>query len=356
MNPWSRVARQAVTGLGVETGELVLVRDGAGRPEVLTEFLLAVEQQGATPLTELVDPHYLRRLLTSVPVVSLERWDRQRTHWVHRADRVISLQGAELDPADVPAGALAAWGGAINRLTSIDEARKLPFMVVAIPTAARAASLHLSLPELESVLLPALAVDRVALGQVIEPVRAAVAGGRTLVIDTGAGCELVLALGGRTLLDDDGVVGPENLAREAQVVINLPSGVVYTTVVETETNGCLRLPGRSGDEVTLRFARGEVVEIEGGAEAEALNAMFDRHTGDARRIGHVGIGLNPQLQRPLGWPLVDIHVHGQLLISFGENRYLGGQNASSLNTDFALPAASLSVDGRLIVIAGKVAV
>jgi leucyl aminopeptidase (aminopeptidase T) len=354
---WSSVAQRVVTGLGIEAGELVLVRDAAGRPEVLTEFLLAIEQQGATPLPECVASDYLRRMLTTVPVSSLERWDQQRMRWVQQADRIISLQGNHLDPSTVPPAALASWGGAINRLTSIDEERKLPFFVVAVPTAERATSLGLSLAELEATLLPALAVESVELREAIDPVRNAISGGRTMIINTGSGCELQLTLGERPLLDDDGVIGPEDLARNAQVVMNLPGGVVYTTVIETEATGCLRLPGTGdGGPLTLRFAEGKVVEIEGGAEAESLNARFDRHSGDARRIGHVGIGLNPLLRRPLGWPLVDIQAHGQLLISFGENRYLGGQNASSLNTDFALLEASLSVDGRVIVDAGKVTV
>jgi leucyl aminopeptidase (aminopeptidase T) len=207
---------------------------------------------------------------------------------------------------------------------------------------------------LEAALLPALAADAATLQGEIARLRAAVAGGRTLTIASGAGCELRLALGERSWHDDDAVASAEDQARDAQVVMNMPSGAVYTTVLEAETTGCLRLPGTGDEEVTLTFERGSVAEVAGAPRAEAIRAMFDRHTGDARRLGHVGIGLNPWLHRPLGWPLVDIHVHGSLLVSFGENRYLGGLNASSLNVDFALPGATLRVDGRLLVEAGTV--
>ena len=86
------------------------------------------------------------------------------------------------------------------------------------------------------------------------------------------------------------------------------------------------------------------------------SAMFDRHTGEARRISHVGVGLNPYLRRPVGWTLVDEHLHGSLFVALGENRYLGGENASSLNVDFAVPGATLLVDDRIVVDAGVVAV
>ena len=51
---------------------------------------------------------------------------------------------------------------------------------------------------------------------------------------------------------------------------------------------------------------------------------------------------------------MDEHVHGALLLALGENQYMGGQNASSLNVDYALGDATLMVDGRRIVSEGKV--
>jgi leucyl aminopeptidase (aminopeptidase T) len=334
-----------------------LVRDHAGRLEVLEEFLLAIEQRGGTPLPELTAPDYLRRLLQTVPASHLAAWDRCRLEWGRTADRVLVLEGADLDAAGVPADALAAWTTATDRLGAAEAERRLPYLLVAVPTVARAAALALPLPELEAALLPALAADPAALRSETARLRAAFAGGRRLTIVSGAECALRLALGDRTWLEDDGVASAEDQARGAQVVMNLPSGALYTTVLEAETSGRLRLTRRGDDaDATLTFELGSVVEVTGGAEAEAIRGMFDRHSGDARRVGHVGVGLNPWLRQPLGWPLVDIHVRGCLLVSFGENRYLGGQNASSLNVDFALPDATLLVDGRVVIEAGAVVV
>jgi hypothetical protein len=43
-----------------------------------------------------------------------------------------------------------------------------------------------------------------------------------------------------------------------------------------------------------------------------------------------------QLRRFFVVHLADEHIHGSLFIALGENRYMGGQNASSLNKDYAL--------------------
>lgn len=127
-------------------------------------------------------------------------------------------------------------------------------------------------------------------------------------------------------------------------------------MLEGETRGRLRLAGAADDEGrTLRFEGGRVVEVEGGAGAEELRAIFARHGGNADRISHIGIGLNPRLRRPFGWALVDEHVHGALFVAFGENRHLGGENASSLNVDFSLAGATLLVDRRVVVDQGVIA-
>ena len=73
-------------------------------------------------------------------------------------------------------------------------------------------------------------------------------------------------------------------------------------------------------------------------------------------MSHIGIGLNPYLHHPTGWTIVDEHIHGAVFIALGENRYMGGQNESSLNVDYALGGVSLEVDGRTIVSQGKVIV
>lgn len=149
------------------------------------------------------------------------------------------------------------------------------------------------------------------------------------------------------------MIDPADRAQGA-VVSNLPAGSIYTTVLEGETHGELFLPKAGpGVNVTLRFAGGRVVEIAGESGVQALETLLDSHSGEPRRVSHIGIGLNPYLQHPVGWTLVDEHVHGHLFICLGENRYMGGQNQSSLNIDFSIPGATFIVENQLIVLRGN---
>jgi leucyl aminopeptidase (aminopeptidase T) len=184
----------------------------------------------------------------------------------------------------------------------------------------------------------------------------AVRGARGLTLRTGAGCELRLARGDRPWLSDDGIVDEADRAAGAGVS-NLPGGSIYSTVLEDAAEGALWLPqAGAARDVTLHFREGRVVEIEAREGAAELGALFDRHSGESRRISHVGIGLNPALRRSIGWVLVDEHVHGALFVAFGENRYMGGENASSLNVDFCVPDATVCADDRTIVREGQVVV
>lgn len=351
---WGAVARRAVAGLGVESGELVLVRDHAGRLDIFQAMLLAVEERGATPLPELVSSGYLQRLLSAVSVPFLETWDRHRLGWMRQVDRMLVLEGTALDLGAAPPEALAAWERAVGRLIAVDEERRLPFLLVAAPTAERAAALSMPLPDLEAMLIPALAVDAETLRREIASVRDLIGDARTLTIRTGVDCELRLELGDRRWLDDAGSITPADRARGAHVA-NLPAGSVYSTVLESETRGSLHLTQASSSEgVRVRFEQGAVVEIAGGSKADEMRALLARHDANARRVSHIGVGLNPRLRQPVGWTLADEHVHGCLFIAFGENRYLGGENESSLNADYAIPGATLLADDRVIVQEGAV--
>ncbi|MFL5343424.1 MAG: aminopeptidase [Hyalangium sp.] len=343
---WTDVARRAVEGLGVQPGELIYVRDGAGRWEVLQEMVFALERRGATPLIELSTSEHRRRMLQQVEPSLLESWDRHRQGWMERIDRCLALHGADFDPQGVPEPALSAWAGAVARLTRTEEARRIPWMVVAIPNEARARSLGLPLETLEARVLPAILLGEDRLRGEIDAFLRAARQARTLTLVTrGGACRLTLDRTGRPWLDDDGVIQPIDRERGA-IVSNLPAGSIYTTVLEERTEGTVFLP-RAGPaaEVVLTFEGGRITRAEASSGGEEFLARLDRHQGEPRRVGHLGIGLNPLIPQPLGWTLVDEHVHGAVFLALGENRYLGGANASTLNEDHALQGATLLADG-----------
>jgi leucyl aminopeptidase (aminopeptidase T) len=351
---WRKIAQRMVEGLGVQPGELIDVRDGSGLLSLLLETSLAIEQVGATPLLQLLPDVYLERLWAQAPRAYLADWDQYRQDWMKQISRVLVLAGAQPDISLAAQDGRDAWALAQYRLGVIEEARLLPYLLVAIPTERRARQLGLAVGKLEQIVLPALAASVDELQAEISYVLGKASTGNTLTILSGDGHALHLERGDRKWLSDDGYIDEMDRSQGA-IVSNLPAGSVYTTVVEDKTHGSLWLPNAGGaTDVILHFTAGRIVDIEASSSADILARELDGHTGEPRRVSHIGLGLNPHLSTPTGWTIVDEHIHGCLFVALGENRYMGGQNASSLNVDYALADATLRVDDQILVSRGKV--
>ena len=355
---WSDIAAHMVARLGVQAGELVQVRDNAGRLEALLEISLAIELRGATPLVQLVTPGLMGHMLDQAPLDYLAHWDRHRRSWAEQSDRVLVLGGSEPGFGRAPDRRMGLWQQAADRLERLEEERGVTFLLAAVPNQVQARKLGLELAAMDEIVLPALVVDAPTLGTEIDRALALVAGRRTVTVRSGAGhAQHVLRLdrGERPWMSGGGAREPgKGWVDDGG---SLPGGSIFSTVLEGETEGSLWLPFAAGaSEVVLHFAQGCVARIEAASGAEKLEALLDAHSGEPRRVSHVGVGLNPALSRPIGWTLVDQHIRGAFFIALGENRYMGGQNASSLNVDFCSPWATVEVDGRVLAAEGRLAV
>ncbi len=352
MTDWKAFAKRIVDGLNVQPGELIQVRDHIDRPEVLQEVLLAIDLVGATPLVDPQSPAYLNRWLAEATPEAIQQSRRHRLKWMHEIDRVVSFSGGWPDFSLANPATLAVWQQMDEEITAIEEARQLPMLVVAVPTQQRAEMLGISLSELEAHVMPAHLLSIEESQRLIDSALARVAG-RQITIHTGQGHTLYLDQGSRHWHGDDGMIDEQDRQHKT-IVSNLPAGSIYTTVLEDRTHGSLYLPKVfDASDVVFRFEAGRISQIEASQGADQVVAWLDGHSGEARRISHIGIGLNPHLCAPIGWTLVDEHVAGSLFLALGENRYMGGQNASSLNHDFALHGASLQVGGQEVVREGK---
>jgi leucyl aminopeptidase (aminopeptidase T) len=254
-----------------------------------------------------------------------------------------------------PREARQAWERATERLAAIEDERRLPVLVVAVPGEDWAKTLGMPLPDLEAVLLPALLASPEELQVEIDRLLEAVGESQELVVRSGSGYELRMIRDERLWLSDDGHIDPQD-RRHGAVVSNLPAGSIYTTILESETHGSLWLPkAGAARQVLLTFEAGRITDIEAASGAQELKSWLFSHSGEPGRVSHIGIGLNPYLRQPLGWDIpVDEHVYGFMFIALGENRYMGGKNESSLNVDYVIPQATFLADGKTILSAGRV--
>lgn len=145
------------------------------------------------------------------------------------------------------------------------------------------------------------------------------------------------------------------------------TGLVCTTVEEETVEGLLVLsPGDIlfpferyvTQPLRIHFEKGTARRIEGGREAVMLDGFLnDRGDEGARRLSHIGWGIEDRGS----WDTLSLRnwdnaggvearsCYGNVLLAIGENRDLGGSNASRLHIDMALRNTRLELDGEPIV-------
>ena len=146
---------------------------------------------------------------------------------------------------------------------------------------------------------------------------------------------------------------------------NFPDGELATAPVETGVAGHITFPGRcwfagaTVRDLRLEFTAGEVTRVEAAEGADLVRALVGTDPG-ARRVGELGIGLNPEVRTMTGDLLIDEKILGTVHIALGRAYpECGGVNESALHWDIVKdlrePAGRLSV-GAVDVIADGVPV
>ncbi len=143
--------------------------------------------------------------------------------------------------------------------------------------------------------------------------------------------------------------------------LNMPDGEIFTSPVETETEGEIRYTfpavfnGRGVEDVRLRFEGGRVVDAEAGTGADYLRSLLDMDEG-ARILGEVAFGLNYEIDRFTRDILFDEKIGGTLHLALGSSfKQLGGRNDSGLHWDMICDLreeGEVYADGELVWKAG----
>ena len=144
--------------------------------------------------------------------------------------------------------------------------------------------------------------------------------------------------------------------------LNMPDGEVFTSPVETATEGEIRFSfpaifhGREVEDVRLRFEGGRVVDCEAARGVEHLRAMLDMDEG-SRRLGEVAFGLNYEIDRFTRNILFDEKIGGTMHLALGSGfPELGGRNESGLHWDMICDLRAdgeVYADGELVWRAGS---
>ncbi len=151
-----------------------------------------------------------------------------------------------------------------------------------------------------------------------------------------------------------GVEGRTWIAADGQY--NMPDGEVFTSPVETVTEGEIRFhfpaiyEGREVEDVRLRFEGGRVVASEAARGGDYLDALLGLE--GARVLGEVAFGLNYEIDRFTRNILFDEKIGGTMHFALGSSfEQAGGNNPSGLHWDMVCDLRAegeVYADGELV--------
>lgn len=185
----------------------------------------------------------------------------------------------------------------------------------------------------------------------------------TALLTAGVRAELTCPHGTALTLPIGGIAGiaSTGLIREPGQGGNLPSGEGYLMPVEGAAEGVLYVDGSMADlgviegaPLRLEIRGGRATDITGPG-AERLCAALDAHGPRARNVAELGVGTNDRA-RITGMVLEDEKVAGTVHVALGNNVGMGGTVDVPIHLDGVLRRPTLTIDGQVVVDAGRLVV
>ena len=332
--------------VGVQPGWQVQVRGTPLARPLVEAVLEEIARRGAYPLLQLTFELIGGPFAREAPLETLRlAAPLQRRIW-EEVDAFIAIWSPEnsREGADLSDERKVAWQQMSQPMRERTMSMQAPWVIAEYPVLSTAQDAGMTLPELEEFIFSSVLRDWDAEAERMAGIAAAFDAADEVRI-VGPGTDLTLSLAGRHGAVDDGHV-------------NMPGGEVFYSPVEDSAEGVVEFRefpavyyGHEVEGVRLLFNDGRVVDASARAGEDFLLQTLDLDEG-ARRLGELGIGCNPGIQRFMKNVAFDEKIDGTIHLALGNSySFTGGENVSAIHWDIVKDLRSggrLFADGRLV--------
>lgn len=332
--------------IGVQPGWQVAVRGThLGRP-LIEAIVEQLARKRAYPILQLSFEHLGGPFAREAPVELLRvAAPLQRRIW-EEADGIITVWSPEdaHEGAELTEERQAATQELLAPLRARTMAMDVPWVIAEWPVPALAEEAGMTLSEYEEFIFAAVLIDWDAEAERMQRIAATFDAADEVHV-VAAGTDLTLSLAGREGSVDDGHV-------------NMPGGEVFYSPVEDSAAGVIEFGefpavyfGTDVEGARLVFENGRIVDASARTNESFLLQTLDTDDG-ARRLGELGIGCNPGIQRHMKNVGFDEKIDGTIHLAVGNSyTFTGGKNVSAVHWDIVKDLRSggrLYADGRLV--------
>ncbi len=207
--------------------------------------------------------------------------------------------------------------------------------------------------------LSSLAVDPAKLRAKGKTISGSLGGAREGHLTASGGTDFTFQFHGSEAAIFTGEVRPVE-GSKASYFSSLPSGSLSVALRQGSGEGTIvstRDIPQAGDLIqglSWKFAGGRISKVDAKENLSIFTQLWeDKREQGADQLGYLTVGLNPETVQGF---LEDEFVEGAVTMAIGENEWLGGTNECDYLFQIPFPEATLSVDGKVIVEKGRIAV
>jgi aminopeptidase len=329
-----------VRAFEIEPGNIVLVQFWGENEEksILDRCCLEIAKCGGIPIPWQYSRRYLKEYICQGAPASLEFPGRYFEVFkpVDIVIDVFTYTGLGPGIPREKAQGFAAYFGKI-----FESFAQKKFIQVMVPTRLNAEATGLDYETYRTAMMKALNIDYDLIKRNCRALTEHLKGADRIDMTTEGDRKLSFSLRSREWYRDDGTG-------------SVPCGEIYIAPIEESGEGEVLIPevylqGEKWTDVVLAFKAGTLVEA---SEPKVLEHIR-KHPGDCDRLAEFGLGLNPGVDRLIGYLWVDEKLGGSAHIAVGFNNYFGGKNESPLHLDFVFRPVRMEIDGKAFIENGE---
>lgn len=352
------IAKTIVTQcMRVKEGETILVSGGLYCWELVEDIVVSIAQQNAFYIIFPYTDRLRTRVLTEVDLEFLKKTPAHMKKIAHLIDGRIGIDQLK-DPRTlqrVPEERLGARKQASRPIQDILVERKVRWTGMGFPTQEKAELYGINYEIFHDTFWKAVNVDHEKMYNTGKLISNALKDSKIHI--TTDKTDLEFSLVKRPIFIDDGIISERDIAIN-DVGNNLPAGEVFCAPVEISANGraffdAAFYNGKKISGINILFKNGKIQEVSCDENEEVFNEVLEHSHGQKDVIGEFGIGLNPEVNTPTGYTIMDEKIIGSIHIALGENRGFGGANESSLHWDLVMMRPTVRADEKIIMEEGS---
>lgn len=358
------VARNLVQAGMVKAGDKVLIRGSVRDAALLEDIAIEARKVGAHPLITISSDRLVRRSYDDVPPNFDNITSPVDMLIVNNFDVQISVDVGENEGllAGVPVARRTARAKAGVPVTEAYFRRNVRLVNLGndlYPTVALSRRLGVPQGALSAAFWRAASVSASSLRTKGEALRKSFNDDAVVTITAPNGTNISLRVNPEDGFVSDGALTAEKVRQgSAAAATYLPAGELVLPAINGSANGRIVLDrlvwdGRLIRGLTLVFEKGVLTAMTAENDMSALEARYESGSGDKNRFGFIDIGINEQTKLPVGSGRVVWTAPGAIVFGFGDNRGFGGENRSDFSFTAQLGGATLTVDGKPVVSAGR---